>query len=100
MASQAFINIKSIPLSDLLRTVKYDYFSLDVEGSEFDNLNSMDWTSICKPTVLTVEHNFRKSDRDQISKLLEAQGYIEFFKEYDWLRRGDIWAVHLSYIHQ
>lgn len=93
MASHAFAEVRGITLTELLSANAFDYFSLDVEGAELEIMKSVDWSSVRKPHVLTIEHNFREKDRLGLKDLLKAQGYIEHFENYDWLRRGDLWAT-------
>jgi len=93
LSSKSFSKVRTISLTTILKQNKFDYFSLDVEGAELKILSNLDWTSIIKPSSITVEHNFRKSDRLSLLAILESQGYKEIFAEHDWLRRGDIWAT-------
>jgi FkbM family methyltransferase len=93
MASQDLHKVNSISLTDLLRQTQYDYFSLDVEGAEFEILKNVDWRAIRKPSCLTVEHNFRETEKVELLRLLTDNGYVEFLPAHPWLRRGDIWAV-------
>ena len=69
--------VQTISLLDLLR--KYnapkhiDYLSLDTEGSEFEILNSFDFTEYSFG-VITCEHNY-ESNRIAIYDLLTRNGY-------------------------
>jgi FkbM family methyltransferase len=91
--SHQFKKVDGIPLQELLANSLYDYFSLDVEGAELTILESLKWDEIIKPKIITVEHNFRPADRRDLIDLLNRQGYKEWFADYDWLRRGDIWVT-------
>lgn len=93
LASRQSESVKGIGLTRLLKEKHYDYFSLDVEGAELNILSSIDWSLVAKPRILTVEHNFRREERNKIVSLLENQGYKEQFASHDWLRRGDVWAI-------
>lgn len=58
-----------------------DYFSLDVEGGEFDVLSSIDFNKI-KIKSLTVEHNNLGDSKAKIVQLLTKNGF-KLFKEDD-----------------
>ena len=88
-----FTEVNAISLTKLLSEKKYDYFSLDVEGAELLILKSIKWDIILKPSILTIEHNFREDDKRDILEILKTHGYIECFASHDWLKRGDIWAT-------
>ena len=51
-----------------------DYISIDTEGSEFEILNSFDFSKY-KFGVLTVEHNYNQNE-EKIDRLLFGHGYI------------------------
>lgn len=91
--SPDLIKVKVISLTRILQENKFDYFSLDVEGAEVDILKNIDWDAIRKPSSITIEHNFKNQDRQDLLRILNSQGYVELFPNYDWLRRGDIWAI-------
>lgn len=93
LKSKSFASVRGISLTRLLAETAFDYFSLDVEGAELEILRNIDWGSINKPRVLTVEHNFREQDRSGLKALLTQQGYAEQFADHDWLRQGDLWAT-------
>lgn len=60
---------------DLLRRVgEVDYLSLDIEGGEIDVLRNWPF-ELCKPYVMTIEHNHRETDRKEITQICTAQGY-------------------------
>ena len=91
--SRRIAQVKCVSLSKILCENNFDYFSLDVEGAELAILRNIKWNSINKPSIITVEHNFREEDKREMLALLTAQGYSERFAGHDWLRRGDIWAT-------
>jgi len=88
-----FAKVNAISLTRLLSEKKYDYFSLDIEGAELSIIKNIKWDIILKPSILTIEHNFREDDKSDILEILKTHGYIECFSSHDWLRRGDIWAT-------
>jgi FkbM family methyltransferase len=85
-------DVKTISLNDLL--LKYDapnqidYLSIDTEGSEFEILNSFDFSKFSFG-VITCEHNFTPM-REQIFSLLSKNGYVRKFQQ---LSRIDDWYV-------
>jgi FkbM family methyltransferase len=88
--------VKSIPIQSVMESCSnIDYFSLDVEGPEYDLLSSIDWRRISKPSLITVEHNWRTDIIKNIRELLKKQGYTEYFPDHQWLTRGDLWFSNL-----
>jgi FkbM family methyltransferase len=64
------------------------YISIDTEGSEFEILNSLDFSKY-RPTVFTVEHNFTQL-QDKIDKLMSDNNYIRVFTK---LTAFDAWYI-------
>ena len=86
-----FQKVKSISINSILKS-KFDYFSLDVEGAEFDILRNIDWENIVKPDHLTIEvNNYGGKNKEKILNLLENNGYEPIFMKYEWLTKGDLW---------
>jgi hypothetical protein len=83
-------SVKTISLLDLLikheAPFNIDYLSIDTEGSEFDILNSFDFSAY-SISIITVEHNYSPM-RAKIHNLLSSKGYNrvhqEFSKFDDW----------------
>jgi len=79
------MEVETTSLMDLLdqcdapRTI--DYLSIDTEGSEFTILDGIDWARY-QFRCITVEHNFAPQ-RQQISKLLHANGYQQHEAQWD-----------------
>jgi FkbM family methyltransferase len=95
---ESLISVDMVDLTTLIKTrPRIDYFSLDVEGAELLILQSIRWNEIVPPGLITVEHNFRASEKESIRTLLCENGYIEKFEPYAWLRRGDLWMIHKEY---
>ncbi|MEB3316907.1 MAG: FkbM family methyltransferase [Cyanobacteriota bacterium] len=91
--------VEMVDLTTVLKTQpRIDYFSLDVEGAELSILQSIRWREIIPPGLITVEHNFRPSEKEGIRRLLSENGYSEKYEGHDWLRRGDLWMVHQEYV--
>ncbi|MEE7440229.1 FkbM family methyltransferase [Methylobacterium oryzae] len=82
-------------LSEARAPKQIDYMSIDVEGGEFDVLESFDFTSY-DIALISVEHNFSDS-RDKIYGLLTGLGYRRRFRQLslfdDWYVRPDLVAV-------
>ncbi len=87
--------VETISLNDLLK--KYnapaviDYLSIDTEGSEFDILNSFNFSGY-KINIITVEHNATEK-REMIFDLLTSKGYKRVFQE---ITRYDDWYLEES----
>jgi FkbM family methyltransferase len=85
--------VKTISLLDMLlkfdAPATIDYLSIDTEGSEFDILDSFDFTRY-RFRVITCEHNFTAM-RSKIYDLLTAKGYTRVFEN-----RSDFddWYIH------
>lgn len=70
--------VETVSLLDLLDQHNspkiIDYLSVDTEGSEYDILNSFDFSKY-KFRIITVEHNYVTRKRDLVNKLLCKNGY-------------------------
>ena len=70
--------VPTISLNDLLSEHnaprRFDYLSIDTEGSELEILRQFDFVYWC-PRVITVEHNFSEPKRSQIRLLMAENGY-------------------------
>ena len=64
------------------------YVSIDTEGSEFEILNSLDFSKY-HPAVFTIEHNFTHL-QDKIDKLMSDNNYIRVFRR---LTAFDAWYI-------
>ena len=71
---------------------RIDYMSIDVEGGEFDVLQSFDFTRH-DVALISVEHNF-SGTREKIYDLLTGFGYRPKFRQFslfdDWYVRPDL----------
>jgi hypothetical protein len=87
--------VSTISLNDLLskhNAPKHiDYLSIDTEGSEFEILNSFDFSSHSFG-VVTVEHNFTPV-RQKIFELLSGHGYT---RQFENLSKFDDWYVKVD----
>lgn len=85
--------VETITLVDLLLAHnaprQIDYLSIDTEGSEYSILSHFDFEAF-DIKVITVEHNYVQSDRDQIHRLLTSRGYVRTFAK---LSKWDDWYV-------
>ncbi|WP_342108161.1 FkbM family methyltransferase [Methylobacterium sp. SI9] len=81
-------------LSEARAPRRIDYLSIDVEGGEFDVLQSFDF-SAHDVALISVEHNF-SDNRHKIYDLLTHLGYRQRFKQLslfdDWYARPDLVA--------
>jgi FkbM family methyltransferase len=94
----AEVELTTISLNDLLRLhecpARIDYLSLDVEGAEFDILQTFDFAE-CRIDCITVEHNWSGS-RGRLYDLLTANGFVRVFEHFsqwdDWYVQRDLLA--------
>lgn len=64
-----------------------DYLSIDTEGSEYVILEKFNFNKY-RPKIITVEHNFIKSNMIYLKTLLSKNGYRS---EYEELSGNDYW---------
>ncbi len=84
--------ISAMDINDILTSFsELDYFSLDVEGCEYEILSQIAWDNTVKPRLITVEHNYVQQTKEKIASLLSKHGYRQVFSQYEWLTRGDFW---------
>ena len=88
--------VQTVSLNDLLKghnaPKQIDYLSIDTEGSELEILGAFKFDDY-DISIITVEHNFRQSDRHAIYDLLAAKGYVRLFET---LSQYDDWYVKRS----
>lgn len=71
-------NIHLVGIENIVRDLsQIDYLSIDIEGGEVEVLKHFPFGRI-KPSIITIEHNFRETDRFAIKEFLSAKGYREF----------------------
>jgi FkbM family methyltransferase len=92
--------VETISLNDLLKTHHspkiIDYLSIDTEGSELAILLAFKFEDY-DVQIITVEHNFREPNRQEIYDLLTSKGYIRLFEAFstfdDWYVKRTILGV-------
>lgn len=87
------VKMRTISLNDLLESLgapkHIDYLSIDTEGSELEILAAFPFSE-WQIDLITVEHNFT-SQRDQILRLLESNGYSRIEAQWDdWYYRSNL----------
>jgi FkbM family methyltransferase len=102
LSSPQVKEIQCIPLKDIVaehgKGVNFfDFFSLDVEGSEFEVLRSIDYASIGFGIIL-LEANFRNLLRKNYAArtFLESNGYIFLMEEGNsyWFINKNFWSIY------
>ena len=92
LKSGKIIEVETISLNQVIEKEFDDrsptYISIDTEGSEFEILNSFNFSKY-HPNVFTIEHNFTKF-QDKIDKLMLENNYIRVFKK---LTAFDAWYI-------
>lgn len=89
--------VETISLNDLLRDHNapsdIDYLSIDTEGSEFEILNTFNFSEF-NVNIITVEHNFT-ARRTDIFNLLISKGYKRVFESISGF---DDWYIKDSFL--
>ena len=79
--------VKTIDLNTLFkknRIKKIDYLSIDTEGSEYDIISNLNFSTY-RPKVITIEHNYTKN-KNKIHKFLLEKNYkllFPYFSRFD-----------------
>ena len=92
-SKKQIVKVKTVPLSKVFEKhniKKIDYCSIDVEGSEFDVIKSIDFSSV-SITCFSIENNY---GIEEIKEYLEKRGYIHW-KTVQW----DELFVHKSFFN-
>ena len=86
------IEVDTISLNQVIReefnNISPSYISIDTEGSEFEILNSFNFSKYHQ-AVFTIEHNFTDL-HDKIDKLMLDNNYVRMFKK---LTAFDAWYI-------
>jgi len=73
--SEEAIQVKTVTPSELINKYeRIDYLSLDIEGGELELIKAWPF-DFCAPRVITVEHNYRQAESDEIDSILRSYGY-------------------------
>jgi len=85
--------VETISLNELLSEYnsprEIDYLSIDTEGTELAILQAFDFSRY-EIKIITVEHNYVESDREQIKQLLTMNNFVRIFEP---LSKFDDWYV-------
>lgn len=98
------IEVDTVTLFTLLKDLKapelIDYISVDTEGSEYDILKKFFEENNASPVkytinCFTVEHNYQPEARKKIQELMEANGFMNIFREFSrwddfYIRKGNM----------
>jgi hypothetical protein len=89
---------KSISLNFLIKKYKLgnniDYISIDTEGNELDIIKSFNFSKY-NVRIFTIEHNFKKNNRENIYKILKKNKYRRMFKSISFM---DDWYIKENYV--
>lgn len=89
------ISVDCCPISDLIKfeeVPRLNFWSLDVEGREFDVLSTFDWRIHVDFLLMETLDHFYKETNDKCRELLKSKGYI--FREKIHLNELWIKAPH------
>ncbi len=89
--------VETVTLNDLLdfynAPQEINYLSIDSEGSELDILKNFDFSKR-RIKIISVEHNYHRSNRRKIYELLINEGFKRVYKE---LSKFDDWYILRDY---
>jgi hypothetical protein len=98
--------IECSPLKDILldyagNTTYYDFFSLDIEGAEFDALQSLDYSKVAFGIIFAEadEHNLRKNNA--LRTFLDDKGYAFLWTKdrSDWFINENFHSIYKNVVH-
>ena len=85
--------LKSISLNNLIKKYQLgkniNYISIDTEGNELDIIKNFNFKKY-NVKIFTIEHNFRKTVREKIYKILIKNNYKRVFKYISYM---DDWYI-------
>ena len=93
-SQKRIVKVKTLPLSSIFEKYKIsevDYCSIDVEGSEYEVIKSIDFTKVYIK-CFTIENNY---GIEKISDFLKSKGYVHW-KTVEW----DEVFVHKSFLEE
>ena len=89
--------IKSISLNNLIKKYKLtkniDYISIDTEVNELNIIKNFNFNKY-NVKIFTIEHNFKKRERESIYKILKKNDYQRVFKYISYM---DDWYIKRNY---
>jgi hypothetical protein len=95
--SPAAKKLKSISLNSLIKKYQLgkniDYISIDTEGNELDIIKNFNFNKY-NVKIFTIEHNFKKKNREDIYKILKKNNYQRVFKYISYM---DDWYIKKNY---
>lgn len=69
-----------------------DFLSIDIEGADFEALNSLDFSTF-SVGMIAIEHNFNFQACDRFEKFLTDRGYVRVARRWSSI---DAWFIHSS----
>ena len=98
--------IECMPLKDILdqhagNTTYFDFFSLDIEGAEFDAMLSLDYSKVGFGVIFVEadENNIRKNHA--LRTFLKEKGYTFLWTRHrsDWFINNTFHSIYESVVH-
>jgi FkbM family methyltransferase len=98
--------VECVPLRDIIdkhagNLSYFDFFSLDVEGAEFEVLQSLDYSKIAFG-IIVVEANWSNRRKNiAVRTFIESHGYVFLFelKRNYWLANKDFHSIYKGKLH-
>lgn len=99
-------SIKCEPLKDILEnhapnTTYFDFFSLDIEGAEFEALLSLDYSKVGFGIIFVEADGHNKRKNNALRTFLEQRGYTFLWSKdrSDWFINKDFASIYEDRIH-
>jgi hypothetical protein len=98
--------IQCMPLKDIIeehvgKNFFFDFFSLDIEGSEYEALASLDFDSVAFGIILVEANGHNESKNLALRTLLESNGYIFLYDKNEsyWFANRAFASVYKDLLH-
>lgn len=86
--------VETISINELLKKYdcpsKFEYLSIDTEGNEYNIIKDLDFNKF-NPKIITIEHNYKTSERNKIYNFLIKKKYKRIFRD---ISRWDDWYIY------
>jgi FkbM family methyltransferase len=79
----------------------FDFFSLDVEGAEYEVLQSLDFNKYSFGIIFVESDDYNRMKNMAVRMLLESNGYtfLKFHQRSDWFINKNWWDIYKNVIH-
>jgi hypothetical protein len=97
-----------MPLKDLLeeqvgkgKNLYFDFFSLDIEGAEYEALASLDFSNVAFGIIFIEADSHNERKNLAVRNLLQSNGYIfcESMHRSDWFVNSAFASIYKDFVH-